>query len=394
MATLKTHMLRQLPIKSKRAAFQALGCVLIASVLLSCVGKSKHFSKPIWYDELVAAIKMDDPDAVAEIYTKNSLAVDVALNVNASTALMVASSFGSRDVVKWLLDRGANVKASSVLADPEKPPGAAGFTALHIASGRNQVEIAGLLLECGADFNQVDENGNSPFIIACAKGHLEVIKFFIEHGADIELLNGFGWTPLLVATRQNQTKVAELLISQGGNINAEYPNGRNALMAAAELGNELLVRLLIEKGADVNHSNADGKTALMDAAAEGRSEVVRLLIQNGAKVDQQSEEGWTALIKAAAHGHCETVRILCEAGANPSFTNNFSHTAFDYARGLTGANVLTKDSDLTPLIDNGSISRDDLYYVMVRLGGDGDYDCVLRVLDEHRRRVRDNPTSK
>lgn len=387
-------MLQRLPIKFKRAVFRVVGLVLLASVVLSCAGKTKQFSKPRWYDELVAAIKMDDPEVVAQIYSTNSLAVDVALNANASTALMVASSLGGRDVVKWLLDHGANVKACTVLEDPEKPPGVAGFTALHLASGRNRVEIAGLLLERGADFNQIDENGNSPFVIACAKGHLEVIKLFLAHGANIELLNGFGWTPLLVATHQNQTRVAEFLIAQGANINAEYPNGRNALMAAAELGNESLVRLLMQMGADVNHTNVDGKTALMDAAVEGHTEVVRLLLQNGAKIDQQSEEGWTALGKAAAHGHCETVKLLYEAGADPTPTNDFGHSAFDYARGITGTNVLTKDSDLSPLIENGSISRDDFYYVMLRLWGEGDYDCVLKVLEDQRNRAQGNSAGK
>lgn len=362
--------------------------------MFSTASKAQEAPKPKWYDGLVAAIRRDDPDAVAQIFSTNALAADVALNTNGSTALMVASSLGAREVVKWLLAQGANVKASTVLKDPEKPPGVAGFTALHFASGRNQVEIAGLLIERGAVVGQKDGSGNSPFTLACAKGHLEVIKFLMKQGVKIEDPNGDGWTPLLVAVSQKQTRVAEFLIAQGANINAEYPNRRNALMTAAEQGNEPLVRLLIEKGADVNHLSDNDATALVDAAVEGQAKVVKLLIQNGAKIDQRDQEGWSALMKAAAHGHCEAVKILCEAGANPSFTNNFSHTVFDYARGLTGTNVLTKDSNLRPFVENGSISQDDLYYVMARLSGDGDYDCALRVLEDHQKRFRANATSK
>lgn len=371
-----------------------VGQVLVVGLLFCTSSKAQEASKPKWYDGLIAAIRSDNSNAVAQIFSTNALATDVALNANASTALMVASSLGARDVVKWLLTQGADVKASTVLRDPEKPPGVAGFTALHFACGRNQVEIAGLLIERGAVIGQKDEDGNSPFVFACAKGHLEVVKFLLTSGAKIEELNGYGWTPLLVVVSKKQTKVAEYLIAQGANVNSKYPNGRTALMTAAEQGDELLAQLLIEKGADVNQLSDSHGTALIDAAVEGQAKVAKLLIQNNAKIDQRNQEGWSALMKAVAHGHCETVKILCEAGANPSFTNNFSHTAFDYARGLTGTNVLTKDINLSPLIENGSISRDDLYYVMARLSGDGDYDCVLKVLEEYQKRVRGNPAGK
>jgi len=383
-------MLDQLTKSSWWALLQVFGLLL----MFSCAGNAQESPKPAWYDDVIAAIRKDDAKGVAQIFATNSLAVDVALNVNSSTTLMVASSLGARDVVKWLLAQGANVKASTVLKDPEKPPGVAGFTALHFASGRNQVEIARLLIERGAVSGQKDGHGNTPFILACAKGHVEMSKFLIEQGAKIEDPDRNGWTPLLVAVDQKQTKVAEFLIARGANINAEYPNGRTALMTAAELGNEPLVRLLIEKGADVNHSSDNGATALVDAAVEGQTGVIRFLIQNGAQIDQQTEEGWCALMKAAAHGHCETVKTLCEAGANPGFTNKFSHTAFDYARGITGTNVLTKETNLRPLIESGSISQDDIYYVMLRLNREGDYDCIVKALQDYREPIRTKATSK
>ncbi len=378
----------QLP---RRTGSQTFGLIL---VLCACLcGAAAEFSKPKWYDELVTAIKANNVASFERVYATNSLTPDTALNVNASTSLMVASSLGSLDVVKWLLSRGVNVKARTILEDPEKSPGVADCTALHLACARNHVEVAKVLIEHGADLSQQDGNGNSPFILACAKGHLEMIRLLIEHGANVEMTNGHSWTPLLVAVDQDQVAVAKFFISQGANINAKYPNGRNALMKAAELGNEELVNLFIEKGADVNHTNSSGANALIDAAVAGHDKVVKLLIQGGAKLDRRDEEGWTALMKAAAHGHCETVKALCAAGANPATTNKLGRTGFDYAKGITGTNVLTKTSNLQPLIDSGSIAREDLYYVILRVAGEGDFDCVTKVLADYNKRFIPKPAN-
>lgn len=381
-----------MPRTAKRAGIQILGLIQGLYTFL-CSAQTVEFPKPKWHDELIAAIKVNDVDAVERIYSNYSIAVDAAVNVNSSTALMVASAFGSRDVVKWLLDRGAAVKARTFLKDPEKAPGMADCTALHMACARNHMEVAELLIKHGADLNQRDGNGNTPFIQASAKGHLETIRLLILHGANVEMPNGHGWTPLLVAVDQDQVAVAKFFISQGANINAEYPNGRNALMKAAESGNEQLVNLFIEKGADVNHTNSSGANALLDAAVAGHDKVVKLLIQGGAELDRRDEEGWTALMKAAAHGHCAVVKALCEAGANPSTTNKFGRTGFDYAKGITGTNVLAKTSNLSPLIDSGAIAPEDLYYVMMRVGGDGDFDCVTKVLEDYKKRFAQKPTN-
>lgn len=347
--------------------------------------------KPKWYDELIAAIKADDVDSLERIFSTNSLATDVALNVNSSTPLMVASSLGSRESVRWLLGRGALVNARSGLKDREKPPGVADCTPLHMASARNHLEIARLLIDHDADLSQRDGNGNTPFMIACAKGHLETVKLLMEHGANIEKPNGNGWTAFLVAVSQNQFAVAKFLLDQGANMNAEFPNGRSALMQASESGNEQLVNLLIEKGSNVNHTDSTGSTALIDAAVEGRANIVTLLIQKGAEMNRQNKEGWTALMEAAAHGHCETVKVLCKSGADASLTNYSGRAAFDYAKGITGTKVLAKNSNLRSLIENGSIKQEDRYYVMLRIRGEGDFDCVTKTLGDYQKNLQDKP---
>jgi uncharacterized protein len=75
--------------------------------------------------------------------------IDYACNSN--TALGEAARGGHMDVVKLLLDRGANVNAK----------GRRGDTALILAAGENQVPAMELLLARGADASIKDDNGNT-----------------------------------------------------------------------------------------------------------------------------------------------------------------------------------------------------------------------------------------
>ena len=64
---------------------------------------------------------------------------------------MIASLRGQTEVVKMLLEKGADVNAKNTK----------GWTALMIASLRGQTEVVKNLLEKGADVNAKDEDGKS-----------------------------------------------------------------------------------------------------------------------------------------------------------------------------------------------------------------------------------------
>lgn len=76
------------------------------------------------------------------------------------TPLMWASYVGHTDVVKYLLECGANVDA----IDEH------GISSLSWASGRNHVDIVELLLEAGASPNLCDKNDTTPLIWASRRG--------------------------------------------------------------------------------------------------------------------------------------------------------------------------------------------------------------------------------
>jgi len=86
---------------------------------------------------------------------------------------------GQTDKVKELLDNGANVNEWN------------GGTALFTASYYGHLDVVKLLIERGAEVNTMSQRGESALGNAAAGGHMDVVNILIDNGANIaEALNG------------------------------------------------------------------------------------------------------------------------------------------------------------------------------------------------------------
>jgi ankyrin repeat domain-containing protein 17 len=364
-------------------------CVACALASCSTAPNKDRTEAPKWKRPLQAAIRLDDVYGVSNILSANSLPVDVALNQNAVTPLMVASSLGGRLVAEWLLDHGARVDACTTLTEPFAYPEAAGCTPLLMAAASGRLEAARMLLDRGAEVTRRDSRGNTPLLMACAGGHVDVARFLIEKGARINERAPHGDTPLLRAIQMDRFDTAAYLATHGADVNAAFDNGRDALCLASEHGSLALLRVLIDKGAraDPPHTTP----AMFKAATGGHAEVVSFLLQRGAQTDFQNEEGWTALMKAVANGHAETVKVLCDAGADPWKRNTFGRTALDYARGLPGTAGLKTVEDIHNAVEKELFKQDELLYVLKRRdeGSGPAYQHIISTLEVHEKQLRD-----
>jgi uncharacterized protein len=278
---------------------------------------------------------------------------------------------------------------------PREPDGGE-LTALVYAARAGSIESARVLLDAGADVNQVTRYGWSPLLAATQNRNYLMGKFLIERGADVNLANKGGWTPLYLATDNrnleggdyptrapdmDHLEFIKLLLDSGANPNAQLSestetrtvftnqwldeDGATAFLRASQSGDVELMRLLLERGADPKINTKLGVTPLAVAAGIGwvegvtseRSpeqtvEAVKLLLELGIDPNYQAETGRTALHGAAHKGATEVVRLLVAAGARMDIrdfgnTDNrgspelAAHTwlALDYADGLVRVGV-------------------------------------------------------
>ena len=160
---------------------------------------------------------------------------------------------------------------------------------------------------------------------------VEVARLLVDAGADIEAETSWGATPLDWAAVMGSARVADLLLARGAT--------GLTLTSAAALGKIDVVRSVIESGADLQahlrrgapavasgdewpadtaHVQGDVLSDAMYAAARnGHDHVVAFLLDAGASVDAKGFFGATGLHWAAINGHRRTVELLLSRGASP-----------------------------------------------------------------------------
>ena len=121
------------------------------------------------------------------------------------TALHMAANAGNVDVVRALLQHGAEID----VRDP------AHWTPLGRALHENQMVTAVFLIGSGAKVDSLDRAGNTPLHWAAVQGNQKAVALLVSAGATVNPLNSHGRTPLDVASSKS-TEIKALLKSLGG----------------------------------------------------------------------------------------------------------------------------------------------------------------------------------
>jgi len=263
-----------------------------------------------------------------------------SFNVDKTMALIGASEHGYTEIVRRLIEKGAN------LSSPAKREKGAnlniqneeGETALMIASGGDYTDIVRLLIEAGANLNIQNEDGKTALMFA---SNTDIVRLLIEAGANLNLQNNDGHTALITATKRNDIEIVRLLIEAGAArtpaaLNIQDKEQHTALTIACTKGYKTIASLLIKAGANLDLCAEYGLTALHIASKGGNIDIVRLLIEGGAAhtpaINIQTVFGYTALILACKYGHTEIARRLIEAGAHRHIKNGDGENALYYAK--------------------------------------------------------------
>ncbi|XP_051542578.1 ankyrin repeat and SOCS box protein 10-like isoform X2 [Myxocyprinus asiaticus] len=201
-----------------------------------------------------------------------------------TTPLHVTAGRGFTECLRHLLQRGARVDLA---------PG--GTTALHEACEECQQECAMLLLQYGANANEVNEDGQMPLHVCTELESLECAKHLISSGA---VINGQSLyendTPLHVAARHGLPGHVELYLRYGAALNLQNDEGLTPLNSACSQPQDRaslerytsVCHLLVSAGADIHISDADKQTPLHMACKNVNPDVVELLLKHKASVNE------------------------------------------------------------------------------------------------------------
>jgi ankyrin repeat protein len=96
------------------------------------------------------------------------------------------------------------------------------MTALMLAIWNDHVDCATLLLDSGANINDVDKYGWTALKAASYTGAIDCVKLLLEYGADPNIKDSEGWTALMNATRNAHTECADLLEAYTNAINTDW----------------------------------------------------------------------------------------------------------------------------------------------------------------------------
>ena len=302
------------------------------------------------------------------------------------TALMWAVAQRHPDVVRELTAQGADVHARTQvtsrfvnIADPNDdltivsgrvPHG--GSTPLLFAARQGALASARLLVEAGADVNDVAPDGTSALVMAAHSGHGTLARFLVEAGADPNH-EAAGYTALHAAVVRGDGALVGVLVAHGANVNARVIRGTPVTRGGRDfvlphnlvgatpflLASKFLeldvVRALVARGVDTGVTLVDGTTPLMVAAGlfsepglfdrrgrialprpatEARArQLVELLLDGGASVAAANQQGDTALHGAAIHGYLGVAEVLVQWGARLDATNRDGQAPLDVAVG-------------------------------------------------------------
>jgi ankyrin repeat protein/beta-lactamase regulating signal transducer with metallopeptidase domain len=195
---------------------------------------------------------------------------------SAAERLYRAAGRGDIDAVRSLINED-KVDVNTVLRGDG--------TALMAAARRGKTDMVRFLLNAGANPNLASLGDGNPLINAARRGELEIVRMLLDKGADPNASVRGDGNALIAAAHHGEPAVVRLLLDRGAKVNAAVPGDGNALIAAIQGDEMAIVRLLIERGADVNAYVEGDETPLINAAEQGELEIVKLLVDRGAKVN-------------------------------------------------------------------------------------------------------------
>ena len=218
------------------------------------------------------------------------------------TALESAAAKGDTDLVRRMLATRENI------------PSPVMYQTLRAAASKGSLELVRLLIDRGADLNGAPADPKDPqtvLMAAAQSGKADVVKEILLHRPDVNAKSYTGETALTMflergGEHEGAEEIVKALISYGADLRQVDEQGRTPLFAACSTPQA--VKLLVASGADVNAKDRGGQTALINCSY--RKDFVAAMLAAGADPSLRDHYGHTAVERARQMGSKDAADLL------------------------------------------------------------------------------------
>ncbi|EPB84601.1 hypothetical protein HMPREF1544_08618 [Mucor circinelloides 1006PhL] len=189
--------------------------------------------------------------------------------------LWVAAGDGQIDRVRELLESGVAVDGHDQF----------GYTAMHAAVSYNQIEMVKLLIEKGANVNIEDFEKDTPLYVA---ENVEMAQLLLDNGADPKHINEDGITPALTALEEGWEEVAQFLANITKEVLATQEEETDPLAYIEQEDREAAAAAEAAE-AQQQQSNEDGEEEEMSEELSNKMQDIMKRIEEQGGVENEEE---------------------------------------------------------------------------------------------------------
>lgn len=233
-----------------------------------------------------------------------------------------------------------------------------GDTPLHLAEG--VYAMTQILLDAGADIDQVNYLGETPLVNALCRGHFSIANFLIAEGADTRI-----FPPQRHLAAEDRTLTMRGFYDKGA---MRYHDGSLKKKWVKDFVRESVLRGLFYRcrDLDIDFTNYNDPEVLFNAIENQDFDVVKLLVDCGVNVNTQDERGYTPLIAAIKEENEEIVQLLLDAHADTLIKTYQDSSALMIAASVEHIGIFKKMLAYPHSIDDESLSNTTALTVAIR----------------------------
>ncbi|CAD8181911.1 unnamed protein product [Paramecium octaurelia] len=249
------------------------------------------------------------------------------IQINQHKFLFFLISEQNNDLIKQILDR--NPIKEQILGDDENPNN---FFPLTFSVLNDVKETSEVLIENGANINQVHKDGNNITHVCAFFNKIQALNYCIEKGVNYEQQNERGDTPLHLASMQGHCEIIERLLNLKCNVNIENTEHHQPIHESVLFGQLDAFKILFKYYQGIQRSSQSPHIVHYASMLENIFILSEIIKSNKALVNLRDPVSNAVPLHFSVNSNSlECTSLLLESGALPNVKDKFGNTPLHLA---------------------------------------------------------------